>query len=123
MAGDVDHVVDAAEDSKVTVRRLHRAVTRQVRPVAPVLALGITAVARVVLPHVAIRVLPDGLERAGPGVADADIARLARTARKLLPLVVVDHRMDARNPGSCAARLHLVDRRHRAAKESAVFGL
>ena len=53
VAGDVDDVVDSAKDAVVAVGRLHRAVARHVRPVAPVLAVGILAVARVVLFHVA----------------------------------------------------------------------
>src|SRR2546426_6819949 len=51
MPGDVDHVVDAAEDAVVAVFRLHRAVARHVWPVAPVLAFRILAVARVVHAH------------------------------------------------------------------------
>src|SRR2546425_2791580 len=121
--GDVDHVVDAAEDAVVAVLRLHRAVTRHVRPVAPVLAFRVLAVTRVVHAHEAVRISPDGLHDAGPRIADADVARLARTGFQFLPFIVVDHRVDARDAGTRAARLHLVDSRHGAAEEAAGFGL
>src|SRR5207302_5660506 len=121
--GDVDDIVDAAEDAVITVLRLHRAVARHVRPVAPVLAFGVLAVTRVVHAHEAVRISPDGLHDAGPGIADADVARLARTGLQFLRFIVVDHRMDARDAGTRAARLHLVDSRHRAAEEAAGFRL
>src|SRR5712692_9643305 len=123
MAGNVDDVVNAAEDPVVAILRLHRAVARHVRPVAPVLAFRILAVARIVLPHEASRVLPDGLKAAGPRIAYADVAGLPRSGRQLLALVVVDDRMDAGDPGTRTAGFHLVDCGDRAAKKPAVLGL
>src|SRR5206468_11236756 len=95
--GDVDDIVDAAKDAVITVLRLHRAVARHVRPVAPVLAFGALAVTRVVHAHEAVRISPDGLHDAGPGIADADVARLARTGFQFLPFIVVDHRVDRKS--------------------------
>src|SRR5206468_2785057 len=123
MPGDVDDIVDAAKDAVIAVIRLHRAVARHVRPVKPVLAFRVLAVTRVVHAHEAVRISPDGLHDAGPRIADADVARLARTGFQFLPFIVVDHRVDARDAGTRAARLHLVDSRHRAAEEAAGFGL
>jgi hypothetical protein len=40
VSGDVDHVVDPAEDPKVAVGRLDCAIAREVPPVAPVLLSG-----------------------------------------------------------------------------------
>jgi hypothetical protein len=75
MAGDVDHVVDAAENAIVAVGRLQRAVAGEVRPIAPILAVRVFAVARVILRDKAVGIAPDGLEYSGPRIADADIAR------------------------------------------------
>src|SRR6266436_7374556 len=78
VAGDVDHVVDAAEDPIVAVRGEHGAVGGVVGPITPVLALGILVVLFVVLIDEALRVAPDGLHDARPRIADADVASAAR---------------------------------------------
>src|SRR5205823_6449401 len=67
VTGDVDHVVNAAEDAEVAVGRLHRAVAAQERPVAPVLALGILIVLGEIGLDVAVAVAPDRLHDPGPG--------------------------------------------------------
>ena len=48
VTGDVDDVVDPAQDAEVAVRRLERAVAGEVRPVVPVLAVRILVVLAVV---------------------------------------------------------------------------
>src|SRR5919197_6148780 len=106
MPGHVDHVVDPAEDAVVAVLCLHRAVAGHVGPVAPILALRVLAVARVIDPHEAVRILPDRLHDAGPRIADADVAGLAGPRFELLAFLVVDHGMDARYRGPRAAGLH-----------------
>src|SRR6516164_2819048 len=82
-----------------------RAVIGEVWPVAPVRAVRVL----VVLPEVGgqepLRVAPHRLEDAGPGVADADVARLAAALRHLVAVLVVDHRVDAEHAGAAAARL------------------
>ncbi len=62
MPGHVDDVVDSTQDAIVAVGRLQSAVAGHVRPVAPVTALSVLAVARVVLLDEAIGVLPDRLK-------------------------------------------------------------
>src|SRR6059058_5451234 len=94
MPGDVDHVIDAAEDSEVAVRRLNRAVTGKVRPVPPVLALGILVVFLVIGFHEAVGIFPDGLHDAWPRVADADVAGPA-SWRHFVSHFIVDDRMNA----------------------------
>ena len=75
--GDIDHVVDPAEDPEVAVGRLDRAVAGEVRPVVPVLAVLVPAVLRVVGVDESLGLAPDRLEDARPRVADADVAGLA----------------------------------------------
>src|SRR5437879_5870725 len=74
MAGDVDDVVDAAEDAVVAVRGERGAVTGKVGPVLPLFTFGILAIFLVILLHETIGIAPDGLHDAGPGIADADIS-------------------------------------------------
>src|SRR5712691_9762897 len=115
MAGDIDDVVDATQDPKVAIRRLHRAVARQIGPIAPVLALAILAIAGVILIHEPFGIAPDRLHDPGPRIADADVARPAGARGNLLAVFVVDDRIDARHTGSRAAGFHRVDGGHRAA--------
>ena len=58
VAGDVDDVVDAAENAVVAVGGKHGAVGGVVRPIAPVFALRILAVFFVVLIDEALRICP-----------------------------------------------------------------
>src|SRR5436309_1084005 len=115
MAGDVDHVVDATEDAVIAVGRLHRAVAGEIRPIAPVLAVPPLAIARIILRDEAVWIAPDRLENPRPRVLDADVAGLARPLRDLVAVVVIDHRVDAGNPRTGAARLHRPQGRPRAA--------
>src|SRR5205085_198805 len=66
---------------------------------------------------------PDGLEDPRPGVADADVARRAAAGRDLVAVLVVDDRVDTQDTRPAAARLHRLQRRQRAAQETAVLGL
>src|SRR2546430_1370717 len=123
VAGDVDDVIDAAEDAIVTVGREHGAVRRIVRPVAPVLALRILVVLFVVLRDEALGVAPNGLHDARPGIADANVAGVSRTCFHFLSFLVPNDWIDAEDRRTGAARLHEVERRLGAAEESAGFRL
>src|SRR5216683_4674330 len=78
VAGDVDDVIDAAQDAVVAIGRKNGAVGGVVWPVAPVLALRILVVLFVVLRDEALRVTPNRLHDAWPGIANANVAGLAR---------------------------------------------
>src|SRR5271166_3642681 len=121
--GDVDDVVDPAQDAIVAVSRLQGTVIGEIGPVPPVLAVRVLAIPPVVCLDEAIRVLPDRLEYSGPRVLDADVPRAPRAWRNLVALLVVDDWMDAGHARTRAARFHRVKRRHRAAEEPTVFGL
>src|SRR5579859_1579446 len=122
-SGDVDDVVDAAENPEVAVLGEQGAVTGEVRPVVEVLALGVLVVLLEVGADELVRVAPDGLEDPGPRVLDADVARLAASLWNLVAVLVEDHREDTQHAGSGAAGLHLVERRQRRAEKSSVLGL
>ena len=121
--GDIDDVVEPPEDAEIAVLGLHGAVAGEIGPVAPVLAVGVLAVFGVIGVDVALPISPDGLEAAGPGVADADVAGDARSRRDLLGVIVVDHRMDAGHGGAGASRFHRLQRRQGRAQEAAGLGL
>ena len=88
VTGDIDDVIDAAEDAVITILGFHGGIAGQVGPVAPILAFRILAVAGIVVGYEAVAIAPDGLERARPRVLDADVARLARAAGHLFGLIV-----------------------------------
>src|SRR5207249_6749259 len=106
VTSDIDHVVDAAQDAVIAIRGLHGAVAAQEGPVAPVLALGILVVLGEVGLDVAVAVAPDRLHDARPGMADADVARLAGTLGNLGAGLVVNDRVNPRRAGTAAARRH-----------------
>src|SRR5260221_14575723 len=122
MAGYVDHVVHASENSEVAIRGLDRAVTGEIRPVTPVFALGILVVLLVVLRHKAVAIAIDGLKDSRPGIPDANVPCLTRTALYFFAFFVKDHRINPRQCRSGAARLHRIDGRLGAAKEAAGLG-
>src|SRR5262249_47257810 len=62
MPGPVDDIIDSTKDAIIAICRLQSAVAGHVRPVAPVTACSVLAVARVVLLDEAIGVLPDRLK-------------------------------------------------------------
>src|SRR5262249_28083638 len=74
VAGDVDDVVDPPKDTVIAVGGKHGAIGSVIRPVAPVLALGILVVLLVILVEETLGVAPDGLHDPGPGIADANIS-------------------------------------------------
>src|SRR6478735_3030657 len=123
MAGYIDYVVHAPENSEVAIRRLYRAVTGKVRPVSPVLALGILVVFAVILRHKAVTVAIDGLEHSRPRISDADVPCLARTAFYFFAFFVKDHRIDTRQSRAGAARFHGIDGWFGAAEEAACLCL
>src|SRR5215510_5447686 len=119
--GHVDHVVHAAEDPVVPVRRPYRAITGEVGPVVPVLAARVLVVLGVVDLDEPLGLAPDRLHDARPGVADADVPGLA--VGYLIPVLVVDGWVDADHRRAAAARLHRLQGRQRAAEEAAGLGL
>src|SRR5205807_8250531 len=122
VAGDIDHVVNAAEDPVIAICRLDGAVAAHERPVAPVLAAGILVVLGEVGLDVAVAVAPDRLHDARPGIADADVTRLAGTLANFCAGLVVDDRMNPRRAGTAATRLHRMNRRNRGTEKAAGFG-
>src|SRR5882724_1084021 len=123
MACYVDHVVHASENSEVAIRGLDRAVTGEIRPVTPVFALGILVVLLVVLRHKTVAVAIDGLKDSRPGISNTYISRLAGSAFYFFAFFIKDHRIDPRQCWSSAARLHRIDGRFGAAKETASLRL
>src|SRR5690349_19429549 len=119
MAGDVNHVIHAAKNSKVAVRRLHRAVTGKVRPVTPVFALGVFVILAVVLRHKTVAISIDGLEHSWPRIPNADVPCFARSAFYFLAFFIKDHRINSRQRGPGTAGLHWIDGRLGTAKETA----
>src|SRR5579864_1520080 len=115
MASHVDHVVHAAEDSEVTVRRLHRAVTGKVRPVAPVFAPGILVVFAIVLRHKTVAIAINSLEHSRPRIPDADVPCLARPAFYFFAFFIKNDWINSRHSRSGAARLHWINGRLGAA--------
>src|SRR5260370_820838 len=102
---------------------MQRAVTREVRPVAPVLAVLLLVVFGVVGRHESVWIAVDGLENARPRVADADVAGLGAAFGHRLAMLVEDHGIDAQYARAAAARLHRLQRRQSTAQKAAVLGL
>src|SRR5579883_2412919 len=100
MSGNVDHVVDAAQDAIVPVGSNQRAVTREVGPVAPIFALRVFVVLLVILLHETVVIAPNRLNDSRPGIADADVARLVLARLDLLVVLVEDDRIDSRQSRS-----------------------
>src|SRR5664280_1562696 len=120
---DVDHVVHPPEDAVVAVLGLHRAVVGKVRPVVPVRTLGVLVVLLVVRLDEPIGVAPDGLEDAGPRVADADVTGVTAAGLDLAAVLVQDLREDSDDGRTATARFHRVQRGKGASEEAAVLGL
>src|SRR5260221_99594 len=123
MAGNVDHVVDAAENAVVAIRGEHSAVRCVIRPVAPILALRILVVLLVVLIDDSLRAAPDGLHNPGPRVAYANISSGAGACAHFLSFFIPNNRIDAERGRSGAAGLHGIQRGLSGAKEASRFGL
>src|SRR5712692_8492145 len=123
MPGHIDHVVDPPEDAEVAVGRLDRPVACEVGPIAPVLAVLVPAVLRVVDLHEPLGLAPDRLEDAGPGVTDADVAGPATPGLDHVSLFVVDHGIDPQDPRTATPGLHRLKGGEGAAQEPAVLGL
>src|SRR5215470_19538753 len=123
MPGHVDDVVDAAEYPEVPIGGLQGAIAGEVGPVVPVGARLVLAVLLVVDLYVPLGLSPDRLEDPGPGVADADVARLAAARGHGIALFVEDHREDAQDSGTAAPRLHRLECGQRAPKKAAVLRL
>src|ERR1035437_6339172 len=123
MAGHVDDVIHASQDSEISVHGQHRVLFRSVGPVAPVLAVAILAVFCVVLSDETFAIAPNGLHDPGPRIANDDVARLPRSCRDFLVVLVINRLIDSRHAWRRASRLHRIKRWFRAAQEAAVLGL
>src|SRR5699024_2529137 len=91
-------------------------------PVTPVRAVLILAKRREIGSDKAVVISPDGLHEAGPGVADAHMAR-AFTRADFIAVVVIYHRVDARQGGTGATGLHGVHPGYRTAQKATIFSL
>ena len=123
VAGHVDDIIDASQDTDITIFRHHGRVAGQVGPVAPVFGIGIFIVLCKVGVHKPVAVPPDGLEHPRPGVLDADVARLAGTCRHFGAFFVKNDGMNTRHTRSGAARFHGDEARQGAAEKAAGFRL
>src|ERR1700719_2415417 len=106
MARDVDDIVDAPENSVITVSGQYRAIGRVVRPVAPVFALRTLVIFFVVLIDEALRIAPDGLHDARPRIADTNISRVAGTRSDFLAVLIPNDRVYSERSGARATRFH-----------------
>ena len=79
--GHYPHVLGSRNLAYLSFNRARDGVAGKARPVAPVLALRVSAILGVIGLHVALAVAPDGLERARPRVRDADVSSHARALR------------------------------------------
>src|SRR5512137_2461756 len=77
VTGNIDHIVNSTEDTDIPVFGHNRGITGKIRPILPSLALRVFAVSFKIGLDKTVAVSPDGLEHAGPGVLDADVAGLA----------------------------------------------
>src|SRR6266568_1244981 len=123
MARDVDDVVNATEDAVITVGRKHSTVRSVIGPVAPILAARVLVVFFVVLSDEALRIAPDGLHDARPGIADANVSSLVRARRNFFSVLIPNHRINAENRRARATGLHGIESRFGGAEEAAGFGL
>src|SRR5882724_12879936 len=123
MARNIDYVVHASKDSEVAIRGLDRPITGKVGPVTPVFAFGILVVLLVILRHKAVAITVDRLEDSRPGISNTNIPGFAGTAFYFFAFFIKDHRIDPRQCWSSAARLHRIDGRFGAAKETASLRL
>ena len=84
----------------------------------------VAVVLLVVRLHEPVRVAPNGLEDARPGITDADIAGFAAAGlRHHFAVLVEDLGKDPKDRGPATARLHRIERGKAAAEEAAVLGL
>ena len=118
MTRDVYHIVNPAENPVIPVLVLNGGITGKVWPVTPVLAVLVPAVLLVILSHISVPVPPYRLKRAGPGILDTYIARLALAPLDFFTILVVDYRMDTGYGRAGAARLHRVYTGQCAAEET-----
>src|SRR3984893_4397335 len=123
MAGNVDHVIDAAENAVIAIRRKHGAVRGVIWPIAPIFALRIFVVLFVVLVDEALRAAPNGLHNPGPRIADANISGSARSSSYLFSFFIPNDRINAKRRRSRAARLHGIERRFSGAEKTSGFRL
>ena len=77
VAGDVDDVIHASQNPKISVHSQHGSISREIWPILPSFAVGVLAVFAVVLVDETLAISPDSLHDARPGIANTDIASLA----------------------------------------------
>src|SRR5580692_13213987 len=123
MASHIDDVINPAENAEIAVRGQYSSIRRKIRPVTPILAVGVLAVFFVVLADEAVAIPPDGLHDSRPGIADTDIPCFVRSGRNLLAIFVNNRWINPGHAGARASRLHGINGRFGAAEEASVFGL
>src|SRR5713226_6074945 len=123
MAGDVDDVVDAAQDPVETVRGEDGAVGGVIRPVPPILALRIFVVLLVVLSDETLRAAPDGLHNSWPRIAYTNISSRSRACTHFLSFFIPNNRIDAESGRASAAGLHGIEGGFGGAEKAAGFRL
>src|SRR6202030_4432025 len=92
MSRDVDDIVDAPENSVITVSGQYRAIGRVVWPVAPVFALRALVIFFVILIDEALRIAPDGLHDARPRIADTNVSGVSGTGRNFIAVLIPNDR-------------------------------
>src|ERR1039458_1002211 len=123
MARYVDHVIHASQYSEIAVHGQHVSGRRKRGPVAPLLAVAILAIFLVILSDESFAIAPNGLHDPGPRIANDDVARLPRSCRDFLVVLVINRRIDSRHAWARASRLHRIKRGFRAAQEAPVLRL
>src|SRR5215470_1404449 len=123
VAGHVDDVVHAAKDAVVAVSGNYRAIRGVVRPILPLLALGVPTILRVILTGETVGVAPNRLHDAGPGITDANVSRGVGASFDFLSILVPDDWVNSQHRRARAAGLHGIEGRLRRAEEPASFGL
>src|SRR5450755_2097766 len=123
VAGDIDDIVYPAQNAEVSIGSQYGTVSGKVRPVTPRLTRGVLAVLRVVFLDEAVGVAPDGLHDSGPRISDADVSGNSRAGGNILPILIVDDRVDPGHARTSASRLHGIQSWLGTAEETTVLGL
>src|SRR5260370_35145665 len=108
MTGHVDDVVDAAENAVVAVGGKNGAIGGVVRPVAPIFTLWVFAVLLIVLSDEALRIAPNRLHDARPGISNTNISGSVGAGFDFLSVLVPDHRIDSERRRPSATWFHRI---------------
>src|SRR5258707_8490621 len=112
----MDHIVDPAKDAEIPVGCQNSTVTSEVRPVTPVFTLLVPAVLLIVDLHKSLRLAPDRLKDAWPGVADANVAGPSASGFDHIAFFIVDDGVDPKDSRAATASLLLLQGRQVASQ-------